>query len=87
MSSEEFGAQLAKSGIGIKPAYCFTDVVTDDIDYFRVVSVISNRFSLNIGSDVYLVCAEAKYMKPCMVDCDCSCCCCRATARVCYQRR
>ena len=39
MSSEEFGAHLAKSGIGIKPAYCFTDVVTDDIDYFRVVSV------------------------------------------------
>lgn len=41
MSSEEFGAQLAKAGIGIKPAYCFTDVVTDEIDYFRVVSAVA----------------------------------------------
>ena len=28
----------SQGGIGIKPAYCFTDAVTDDIDYFRVVS-------------------------------------------------
>lgn len=38
MTSEEFGAQLAEAGIGIKPAYCFTDRVTDEIDYFRIVS-------------------------------------------------
>ena len=38
MSSEEFGAQLAEAGIGIKPAYCFMDVVVDDVDYFRIVS-------------------------------------------------
>ena len=38
MSSEEFGARLAGAGIGVKPAYCFTDIVSDDIDYFRIVS-------------------------------------------------
>lgn len=43
MSSEQLGAQLAEAGIGIKPAYCFTDVVTDDIDYFRIVSVANDR--------------------------------------------
>jgi len=36
LSSEELGQQLAEAGISIKPAYCFTDVVTEDIDYFRV---------------------------------------------------
>ena len=36
MTSEELGQELAGAGIGIKPAYCFTDVVTEDIDYFRV---------------------------------------------------
>ena len=36
LTSAELGAQLAAAGIGMKPAYCFTDVVTDDIDYFRV---------------------------------------------------
>jgi hypothetical protein len=30
--------RFSQGGIGIKPAYCFTDAVTDDIDYFRVVS-------------------------------------------------
>lgn len=43
MSSEQFGAQLAEAGIGIKPAYCFTDLVTDDIDYFRIVSAAHDR--------------------------------------------
>ena len=28
--------ELAAEGISIKPAYCFSDAVTDDIDYFRV---------------------------------------------------
>lgn len=36
LSSEEFGQQLAEAGISIKPAYCFSDVVTEDNDYFRV---------------------------------------------------
>eukprot|EP00322_Chrysochromulina_rotalis_P018361 CAMPEP_0115849536 /NCGR_PEP_ID=MMETSP0287-20121206/11501_1 /TAXON_ID=412157 /ORGANISM="Chrysochromulina rotalis, Strain UIO044" /LENGTH=398 /DNA_ID=CAMNT_0003303509 /DNA_START=1 /DNA_END=1197 /DNA_ORIENTATION=+ len=36
LTSNELGEQLAKAGIGIKPAYCFTDVVTDENDYFRV---------------------------------------------------
>ena len=35
-TSEELGARLAEDGIGIKPAYCFTDVVTPDNDFFRV---------------------------------------------------
>ena len=36
LSSEELGTQLAQAGISIKPAYCFTDVVTEEVDYFRV---------------------------------------------------
>ena len=36
LTSAEFGAQLAEAGIGLKPAYCFTDVVTRDNDFFRV---------------------------------------------------
>jgi hypothetical protein len=36
LTSEELGQELAEAGISVKPAYCFTDVVTDDIDYFRV---------------------------------------------------
>ena len=36
LSSSELGAELAAAGIGMKPAYCFADVVTPDIDYFRV---------------------------------------------------
>lgn len=36
LSSEEFGRLLAEAGVSIKPAYCFTDVVTEENDYFRV---------------------------------------------------
>lgn len=36
LSSQELGAQLAEAGIGFKPAYCFTDFVTPETDYFRV---------------------------------------------------
>jgi aspartate/methionine/tyrosine aminotransferase len=36
LSSTEFGDLLAQHGISIKPAYCFSDKVTPDIDYFRV---------------------------------------------------
>ncbi len=36
LSSNELGAELAKAGIGIKPAYCFTDLVTEANDYFRI---------------------------------------------------
>ena len=36
LSSEELGRELAACGISVKPAYCFTDVVTADNDYFRV---------------------------------------------------
>ena len=36
LSSSELGQELADAGIGIKPAYCFSDVVTEDLDYFRV---------------------------------------------------
>ena len=34
--SNELGQRLAEAGIGIKPAYCFTDVVTSANDFFRV---------------------------------------------------
>jgi hypothetical protein len=30
LTSEEFGSQLAEAGISIKPAYCFTDSVTEE---------------------------------------------------------
>ena len=37
MTSEQLGKQLAEeAGISIKPAYCFSDAITEDIDYFRV---------------------------------------------------
>lgn len=36
LSSEELGQRLAEAGVSIKPAYCFTDAVTKDNDYFRV---------------------------------------------------
>lgn len=37
LSSTELGDRLAKEGISIKPAYCFTDEpITADNDYFRV---------------------------------------------------
>ena len=36
LSSQALGAQLVEEGIGFKPAYCFTDVVTPETDYFRV---------------------------------------------------
>jgi aspartate/methionine/tyrosine aminotransferase len=36
LTSEELGAQLAASGIAVKPAYCFHDDVTTATDYFRV---------------------------------------------------
>ena len=36
LSSDELGEQLVEAGIGVKPAYCFTDVVTPGTDYFRV---------------------------------------------------
>jgi len=36
-TSAELGKHLAASGISIKPAYCFTDVVVEELDdYFRV---------------------------------------------------
>lgn len=35
-TSNELGERLALAGIGIKPAYCFTDVVTPAKDCFRV---------------------------------------------------
>jgi len=37
LSSEEFGSRLVEVGIGMKPAYCFTDTMTPDLaNYFRV---------------------------------------------------
>ena len=36
LTSSELGEQLAGADIGIKPAYCFTDVVTADNYFFRV---------------------------------------------------
>jgi aspartate/methionine/tyrosine aminotransferase len=36
LTSQQLGAQLAAGGISIKPAYCFTDKVTAENDYFRV---------------------------------------------------
>ena len=36
LTSTQLGLELARAGILIKPAYCFTDMVEDDIDYFRV---------------------------------------------------
>lgn len=37
LSSQQLGVQLAEeAGVSIKPAYCFSDAVTDEIDYFRV---------------------------------------------------
>ena len=36
LCSERLGEELAEAGIGVKPAYCFTDVVTPENDFFRV---------------------------------------------------
>jgi aspartate/methionine/tyrosine aminotransferase len=36
LSSSALGDALAAEGIGIKPAYCFTDVTTPEKDFFRV---------------------------------------------------
>ena len=36
LTSADLGVELAAAGIGMKPANCFPDGVTDDIDYFRV---------------------------------------------------
>ena len=36
LSSTQLGDELATAGIGIKPAYCFTDLVTREKDFFRV---------------------------------------------------
>jgi aspartate/methionine/tyrosine aminotransferase len=36
-TSEVLGQELAKAGISMKPAYCFSgDNVTDEVDYFRI---------------------------------------------------
>lgn len=36
LTTEELGDFLASRGISIKPAYCFSEQVSTDIDYFRV---------------------------------------------------
>jgi len=36
LTSAELGSLLAAEGIGIKPAYCFSQTVTPDVDFFRV---------------------------------------------------
>ncbi|MEJ2176770.1 MAG: pyridoxal phosphate-dependent aminotransferase, partial [Gammaproteobacteria bacterium] len=36
LSTEELGEQLATAGISIKPAYAFSDHITEDTDYFRI---------------------------------------------------
>jgi aspartate/methionine/tyrosine aminotransferase len=36
LTTQELGNLLAQKGVSIKPAYCFSDHVTPDIDYFRV---------------------------------------------------
>ena len=37
LTSTELGDELAKAGIGMKPAYCFTgNVITEENDYFRI---------------------------------------------------
>lgn len=36
LSTDELGEQLATAGISIKPAYAFTDQVSEDTDYFRI---------------------------------------------------
>ena len=36
LTSAQLGLELARAGISVKPAYCFSDAVEDDIDYFRV---------------------------------------------------
>ena len=36
LNTDELGAQLAAEGISMKPAYCFTDAVSEENDYFRV---------------------------------------------------
>jgi len=36
LTSTELGMELAREGISIKPAYCFTENITEANDYFRV---------------------------------------------------
>merc|ERR1711862_869971 len=36
LSSSELGKRLAVEGISMKPAYCFTDTVIEEVDCFRV---------------------------------------------------
>lgn len=37
LTSEQFGQELVRAGISVKPAYCFSgDNVTDEVDYFRI---------------------------------------------------
>jgi len=36
LTSSALGERLAEASIGIKPAYCFADIVTEGNDYFRV---------------------------------------------------
>jgi aspartate/methionine/tyrosine aminotransferase len=36
LTTLELGALLSKRGISIKPAYCFAETTTPDIDYFRI---------------------------------------------------
>merc|ERR1712151_395540 len=36
MTSVELGTELAKEGISFKPAYCFSDDVKEENDYFRI---------------------------------------------------
>jgi DNA-binding transcriptional MocR family regulator len=36
LTTLELGNLLAQHGVSIKPAYCFSDVVSPEIDYFRV---------------------------------------------------
>ena len=36
LSAKDWVGALAAAGIGLKPAYCFTDVVTPETDFFRI---------------------------------------------------
>ena len=52
LTSAQLGAELAAAGIGIKPAYCFTDVVTEVHDCFRV----------GFGEDIALKALQALFV-------------------------
>ncbi|MDG1709416.1 MAG: aminotransferase class I/II-fold pyridoxal phosphate-dependent enzyme [Emcibacteraceae bacterium] len=36
LNTDQLGLQLAQEGISIKPAYVFSDEVSEDVDYFRI---------------------------------------------------